>query len=36
MMDEFVDPTDPDVDHPNSVHAYQSAESIRKKHPLDE
>jgi inositol oxygenase len=35
LMDNFVDPSDPDVDLPNSVHAYQTAERIRKKHPLD-
>lgn len=35
MLDDFVDPSDPDVDLPNSVHAYQTAELIRKKHPLD-
>ena len=36
MMDDFVDPSDPDVDLPNSVHAYQTAERIRKQRPLDE
>ena len=35
MLDDFVDPSDPDVDLPNSVHAYQTAERIRKKHPLE-
>ena len=35
LMDNFVDPSDPDVDLPNSVHAYQTAERIRKKHPLN-
>lgn len=33
MMDDFVDPSDPDVDEPNSFHAYQTAESIRKREP---
>ena len=35
LMDSFIDPSDPDVDEPNSVHAYQTAERIRKKYPLD-
>lgn len=35
-MDEFIDPSDPDVDEPNSIHAYQTAERIRKKYPNDE
>jgi len=35
-MDEFIDPSDPDVDEPNSIHAYQTAERIRKKYPKDE
>ena len=33
MLDDFVDPSDPDVDVPNSVHAYQTAERIRKNIP---
>jgi inositol oxygenase len=33
MMDDFIDPSDPDVDEPNSFHAYQTAESIRKREP---
>jgi inositol oxygenase len=33
-MDNFIDPSDPDMDLPNSIHAYQTAERIRKKHPL--
>jgi inositol oxygenase len=33
MMDMFVDPSDPDIDLPNSIHAYQTAERIRLKHP---
>lgn len=36
MLDDFIDPSDPDVDLPNSVHAYQTAERIRKKNPLQE
>ena len=35
LLDDFVDPSDPDVDEPNSVHAYQTAERIRKKYPYD-
>jgi len=35
LMDTFVDSSDPDVDEPNSVHAYQTAERIRKKYPDD-
>ena len=36
MLDDFVDPSDPDVDLPNSVHAYQTAERLRKQRPLQE
>ena len=32
-MDDFIDPSDPDLDLPNSIHAYQTAERIRKKYP---
>ena len=35
MMDQFIDPSDPDLDEPNSFHAYQTAERIRKKYPMD-
>jgi len=34
-MDDFIDPSDPDLDVPNSIHAYQTAERIRKKYPED-
>jgi len=34
-MNNFIDPSDPDVDSENSIHAYQTAERIRKKHPLN-
>ena len=34
-MDDFIDPSDPDLDVPNSIHAYQTAERIRKKYPND-
>ncbi len=33
MLDDFVDPSDPDLDVQNSVHAYQTAERIRRAHP---
>ncbi|XP_072291012.1 inositol oxygenase [Eucyclogobius newberryi] len=32
-LDQLVDESDPDVDFPNSFHAFQTAEGIRKKHP---
>ncbi len=32
-MDQFVDPSDPDIDLPNSIHIYQTAEKIRKDQP---
>jgi len=32
-MDNFIDPSDPDVDKPNSFHAYQTAENIRIREP---
>ena len=35
LLDTFIDPSDPDVDEPNSVHAYQTAERIRRKYPED-
>ena len=35
LMDTFIDTSDPDVDEPNSVHAYQTSERIRKKYPED-
>ena len=35
MMDDFIDPSDPDLDVENSIHAYQTAERIRKKYPED-
>ncbi|KAK6166574.1 hypothetical protein SNE40_023231 [Patella caerulea] len=33
MLNELVDESDPDADFPNSYHAYQTAEGIRKQHP---
>ena len=33
MMDDFIDPSDPDTDLPNSIHAYQTAERIRLCYP---
>jgi inositol oxygenase len=35
LLDQFIDPSDPDVDLPNSVHVYQTAERIRKDYPND-
>ena len=35
IMDKFVDPSDPDLDKSNSIHAYQTAERIREKYPYD-
>lgn len=35
LLDDFIDPSDPDLDVPNSIHAYQTAERIRKKFPND-
>lgn len=32
-LDELVDESDPDIDLPNSVHAYQTAEQLRRDHP---
>ena len=33
LLDNFIDPSDPDLDVPNSIHAYMTAERIRKKFP---
>ncbi len=33
ILDSFVDASDPDVDVPNSIHAYQTSERIRSKYP---
>jgi inositol oxygenase len=35
LLDSYIDPSDPDVDVPNSVHAYQTAERIRTMYPDD-
>lgn len=32
-LDQLVDESDPDVDFPNSFHAFQTAEGIRQVHP---
>ena len=32
-MDNYIDPSDPDVSVENSIHAYQTAERIRKRYP---
>ena len=34
-LDTFVDPSDHDLDEENSIHAYQTAERIRRIHPLN-
>jgi len=36
MLNELVDESDPDLDLPNIVHAFQTAERIREQHPEDE
>lgn len=33
MLDSLVDDSDPDVDIPNSIHDFQTAERIRQQHP---
>jgi len=35
QLDSFIDPSDPDLDEENSIHAYQTAERIRKLHPTN-
>ena len=35
MMNDYIDPSDPDMNLPNIIHAYQTAERIRKKYPND-
>lgn len=32
-LDQLVDESDPDVNFPNSFHAFQTAEGIRQAHP---
>lgn len=32
-LNDLIDESDPDVDMPNIVHAFQTAEEIRAKHP---
>ena len=36
MLDELVDDSDPDVDIPNSIHDFQTAERIREQLPGEE
>ena len=36
MLNSLVDESDPDVDLPNAVHAFQTAERIRRDHPDEE
>jgi hypothetical protein len=33
LLDNLIDESDPDIDLPNSVHAFQTAERIREAHP---
>ena len=33
LVDTIIDDSDPDVSLPNTVHAFQTAESLRKKYP---
>lgn len=35
-LNSLVDESDPDVDVPNIVHAFQTAERIRCEHPEDD
>jgi inositol oxygenase len=35
-LNDLVDESDPDIDLPNSVHAFQTAERIREQYPNDE
>ena len=35
LLNTYVDSSDPDVDEPNLIHAFQTAERIRKKYPED-
>ena len=30
LLDSFIDPSDPDVDEPDSVHAYHTGERVRR------
>lgn len=32
-LNDLIDESDPDTSLPNIIHAFQTAESIRKKHP---
>ena len=34
-LDQFVDNSDPDLDIPNIIHCFQTAESIRKEYPSE-
>lgn len=35
-LNDVVDESDPDVDFPNIVHAFQTAEQIRKEYPNED
>ena len=34
-LNDLIDESDPDIDLPNIIHAFQTAERIRKKYPDD-
>jgi inositol oxygenase len=36
LLDHFIDESDPDLDIPNFIHDFQTAESIRKEYPEEE
>lgn len=36
LLNNLVDESDPDVNIPNMVHAYQTAERIREEHPEED
>ena len=35
-LNDLIDESDPDLDLPNIIHAYQTAESIRLDHPNED
>ncbi len=36
MLDEIIDESDPDTDNAQIIHALQTAEAARKRHPAPE
>lgn len=36
MLNNLIDESDPDMNLPNMVHAFQTAERIRKEHPNED